>query len=82
MTEEKPAKITVLDAASVEPIYGTPYPEPYDREPAAREKRPLGDAVGLRNFGVNMTRLRLACGRPNVTGTRARTNSSTSCRAR
>jgi uncharacterized cupin superfamily protein len=58
MTEEKPAKITVLDAASVEPIYGTPYPEPYDREPAAREKRPLGDAVGLRNFGVNMTRLR------------------------
>ena len=34
MTEEKPAKITVLDAASVEPINGTPYPEPYDREPA------------------------------------------------
>ena len=53
------AKITVLDAASVEPVFlGTLYPSPYDREPAGREKRRLGDAVGLRNFGVNMTRIK------------------------
>ena len=35
----------------------TGYPEPYKSRVAGRHKRRLGDAAGLRNFGVNLTRL-------------------------
>ncbi|HTW29810.1 MAG TPA: cupin domain-containing protein [Acetobacteraceae bacterium] len=34
------------------------YPEPFASRMAGRIKRPLGDLFGLRNFGVNLTRLR------------------------
>ncbi len=33
------------------------YPEPFASRMAGREKRALGDAFGLTNFGVNLTRL-------------------------
>lgn len=33
------------------------YPEPFRSRMGRREKRPLGDLFGLRNFGVNLTRL-------------------------
>jgi uncharacterized cupin superfamily protein len=33
------------------------YPEPFASRMAGREKRPLGDAFGLKTFGVNLTRL-------------------------
>jgi len=33
------------------------YPEPFFSRMGRREKRPLGDLFGLRNFGVNLTRL-------------------------
>ena len=33
------------------------YPEPFASRMKGREKRPLGDLFGLRNFGVNLTRL-------------------------
>ena len=33
------------------------YPEPFAARMVGREKRPLGDAFGLANFGVNLTRL-------------------------
>jgi uncharacterized cupin superfamily protein len=33
------------------------YPEPFASRMAGREKRALGDVFGLRNFGVNVTRL-------------------------
>jgi len=33
------------------------YPEPFFSRMAKREKRPLGDLFGLRNFGVNLTKL-------------------------
>lgn len=33
------------------------YPEPFASRMAGREKRPLGDLFGLKNFGVNLTRL-------------------------
>ncbi len=33
------------------------YPEPFASRVAGRQKRPLGDAFGLTNFGVNLTRL-------------------------
>jgi len=35
----------------------TGYPEPYKARVAGRNKRRLGDAAGLANFGVNLTRL-------------------------
>ena len=33
------------------------YPEPFASRMGKRVKRPLGDLFGLRNFGVNLTRL-------------------------
>ena len=33
------------------------YPEPFFSRMSRREKRPLGDLFGLKNFGVNLTRL-------------------------
>lgn len=35
----------------------TNYPEPFAARVNGRSKRPLGDLFGLRNFGVNLTRL-------------------------
>lgn len=35
----------------------TIYPEPFASRVAGREKRVLGDLFGLKNFGVNLTRL-------------------------
>ena len=37
------------------------YPEPFASRVAGREKRQLGDVFGLRNFGVNLTRLPPGC---------------------
>ena len=34
------------------------YPRPFFSRMAGREKRALGDVFGLKNFGVNLTRLR------------------------
>lgn len=34
------------------------YPEPFASRMGGREKRPLGDRFGLRNFGVNLTTLK------------------------
>lgn len=34
------------------------YPEPFFSRMAKREKRPLGDLFGLKNFGVNLTTLK------------------------
>jgi uncharacterized cupin superfamily protein len=51
----RPAAIVAADA----PPRARPsnYPEPFASRMAGREKRPLGDLFGLRNFGVNLTRL-------------------------
>ena len=47
-----------LAALSVEPrTKPSTYPEPFFSRMAKREKRQLGDQFGLRNFGVNITRL-------------------------
>jgi len=56
MTSEKP-KLPALDPATVPAVTGTRYPAPFREPVAAREKRALGDALGLTNFGVNVTRL-------------------------
>ena len=46
-----------LDPAQVPEQSTTGYPEPYKSRVAGRYKRRLGDAAGLKNFGVNLTRL-------------------------
>ena len=49
----------VLDPGDVPVKRGSSYPPPYDKPVAGREKQALGDALGLRNFGVNLVRLKL-----------------------
>ncbi|MGH8140219.1 MAG: cupin domain-containing protein [Steroidobacteraceae bacterium] len=53
MSPKKPA----LDPRSVEPISRTNYPEPYRSRVLPRERRRLGDAVGLTKIGINHTTL-------------------------
>jgi uncharacterized cupin superfamily protein len=46
---------------TVTPIVGSAYPEPFKALVAGRERRPLGDAFGLTNFGVNLLRVPPGC---------------------
>jgi uncharacterized cupin superfamily protein len=53
------AKPLALAAAEVAPrAKPSNYPEPFFSRMLKREKRQLGDVFGLRNFGVNLTRLK------------------------
>lgn len=49
--------LPALDPATVEPRKGSSYPEPWASACGEREKRALGDALGLNAFGVNLVRL-------------------------
>lgn len=46
-----------IDIAALPLQLGTFYPPPYDQPCRARERRRLGDAAGLSQFGVNLLRL-------------------------
>jgi uncharacterized cupin superfamily protein len=46
-----------IDAATLAPVIGTLYPPPFDQPCRSRERRKLGDAAGLTQFGVNLLRL-------------------------
>lgn len=46
-----------LDPATVSPRSTSGYPEPYRSRVLPREKRALGDALGLTKVGVNLTTL-------------------------
>jgi uncharacterized cupin superfamily protein len=50
-----------LDPQTVPPRRGSSYPEPFRAQVERREKRPLGDAVGLSQFGVNLVELPPGC---------------------
>lgn len=50
-----------LDPAAVPGRRGSAYPAPFRDAVAAREKRPLGDARGLSQFGVNLVSLPPGC---------------------
>jgi uncharacterized cupin superfamily protein len=50
-------KRPALDPSGVEGRKGTLYPEAFRARVAGREKRALGNALGLKNFGVNLVRL-------------------------
>src|SRR5262249_7498535 len=52
MSESDPRPFPVLDRASVEPRRGAAYPEHLRGPFAAREKRALGDPLGLTSFCV------------------------------
>ena len=51
-------KLPVLNPQQVEVETGTIYPAPFKAHVAGRERRRLGDALGLKNFGVNLTTLK------------------------
>src|ERR1700680_3519008 len=53
MAANKPA----LDPRSVAAHSSTAYPEPYRSRVLPRDRRPLGDALGLTRIGVNLTTL-------------------------
>jgi uncharacterized cupin superfamily protein len=46
-----------MDPAQLPEQSSSGYPEPYRSRVAGRRRRRLGDAAGLKNFGVNLTRL-------------------------
>jgi uncharacterized cupin superfamily protein len=46
-----------LDPSTVEPKSSSGYPEPFRSRVLPREKRALGDALGLTKIGVNLTTL-------------------------
>ena len=46
-----------IDVAALASIVGTLYPPPYDEPCLTRERKRLGDAAGLTQFGVNLLRL-------------------------
>jgi len=53
MSLEKPA----LDPMTLEPRIASGYPEPYRSRCLPREKRQLGNALGLTRIGINQTTL-------------------------
>lgn len=53
MSLKKPA----LDPSTVTPRNSSGYPEPYRSRVLPREKRALGDALGLKRIGINQTTL-------------------------
>jgi uncharacterized cupin superfamily protein len=50
-------KSPALDPATISPRSTSGYPEPYRSRVLPREKRALGDALGLTKVGVNLTTL-------------------------
>lgn len=50
-------RLPALDPATVEPRTHSGYPEPHRSRVLPREKRPVGEALGLNKIGVNLTTL-------------------------
>ena len=46
-----------IPVADLVPVTGTLYPAPFDMPCRSRERRKLGDAAGLTQYGVNLLRL-------------------------
>ena len=58
MTDKPSPTLPALDPATVDVRTGTNYPEQFNENISAREKRRLGEALGLTRLGVNLTRLK------------------------
>jgi mannose-6-phosphate isomerase-like protein (cupin superfamily) len=52
-----PRPIAIVASSAPPRTKPSTYPEPFFSRMAKREKQPLGDLFGLKNFGVNLTRL-------------------------
>jgi uncharacterized cupin superfamily protein len=50
--------LPALDPAGVPAVTGSNYPVEFKPRVAGRSKQRLGDALGLKNFGVNLTTIR------------------------
>jgi uncharacterized cupin superfamily protein len=46
-----------IDIATLQALVGTTYPPPYHTPCLGRERKKLGDAAGLTQFGVNLLHL-------------------------
>lgn len=58
MSDPKSSQLIAVMASSAAPrSKPSSYPEPFFSRMNKREKRPLGDLFGLKNFGVNLTTL-------------------------
>jgi uncharacterized cupin superfamily protein len=57
MAEQARLKLPAFDPAAVGESNFTSYPEPHRAVNSLRYNRRLGDHAGLRNFGVNLTRI-------------------------
>ena len=57
----KPLDLPALDPSAVPAREGSNYPPPFAADVAGRRKRPLGDATGLTQFGVNLVELPPGC---------------------
>lgn len=57
MAEPDPPPVALLATDVAPRTARSLYPEPHATRMARREKRVLGDRFGLRNFGVNLTRI-------------------------
>src|SRR6188474_1952633 len=53
----QPLKLPAVDPSSLTPRTSSMYPEPFRSRVLPREKRALGDALGLTQIGVNLTTL-------------------------
>ena len=58
MSEDAKRPVALLAADAPARGFRSNYPEPFASRMAGRDKRPLGEAFGLTNFGVNLTRLK------------------------
>ncbi len=54
MDDPKPIAV---EAISLPARMGSGYPDPFDKPCAERQKKPLGDAFGLSDYGVNLVSL-------------------------
>jgi uncharacterized cupin superfamily protein len=54
---KSPGPIAIIASSAAPRGKPSSYPEPFSSRMNKREKRPLGDLFGLKNFGVNLTRL-------------------------
>jgi uncharacterized cupin superfamily protein len=58
VTAKKELRLPALDPATVPGATTTNYPDAFKPRVAGRAKQKLGDALGLKNFGVNRTMLK------------------------
>ena len=69
-----PGPIAIVAAAAPVRTKSSNYPEPFFSHMNNRQKRPLGELFGIKNFGVNLTRLVPGGNRPCYIATACRMN--------